>query len=905
MWVNCPFNLILVSKQTIEVVSCGTHQGCGFVPEQNQDMISFRSSSSAISSDSYDRAAVAAYYKQRPVPKVQSGFSCWSLCAQSEDVGGTTELTPIVEQQDTTMGFLEKTNTYSVGMAAQLGDEAFADETPNVSLSEFLSRPAKILTFTWNESDAIGTTHQLSPWQQFFSQTAILNKLTNYAWLKCDLKIKIMVNASPFYYGAMIASYFPMLNFRAETIIQDAGTRWLIPTSQRPHAWIYPQNNEGAEMTLPFFWKANWLSTLVQQDFYDMGILNFINYTLLSSANGISGTGVTVTVYAWAENVVVSGPTAGLIMQAKDEYGTGPVSSVASAVATMAQALSAIPVIGKYATATQVGASAIAKVSSSLGFSNPPVIADTMPLQPTPFPVLASTEQSHPIQKLTIDPKNELSVDPGVAGLKPVDELSISHLVQRESYLTTVTWATSAAADTILFQTAVTPVMFDMDASTNNLLYQVPMCWVAQMFQFWKGDVIFRFRFVCSQFHRGRIRISYDPSGNATQNIGTTAVTQSTVFNEIIDLTKDTNVEVRVPYNQALAWCKTFQPTAPSQIPWTISSTPSFDHTPGITNGTLNMRVLNALTAPVASSTIQCLVSVRGADNCEFAGPIDVFRRYSTFAAQSLDEYEQTVSSEIIAGTAPSMPSKARYLVNHGEHLTSLRQVLRRYSIARYDSWQTASPAVLSYYRSTFSRMPLAYGFDPSGQYTAKGLTATTTTFPYNMVQVHPICWVSMCFIGQRGSINWSFNVESGSPIRSLSVGRNSGTQGIGTGTGVNAGGTTSVNSDWFVSSASLYNNSASGSALTNQLTNGGLNIQCPMYSAYKFNTTNPTTASNPSSAQDDMVYQLLKLNILYNSVTSPSVQLFQYAAIGTDWSALFFLNVPTIVVYAGNPVPV
>lgn len=836
-----------------------------------------------------------------------ANISCcgWNLCPQSEDVGGTTELSVVTEQQDTTMGFLEKTNSYAVGMASQLGDEAYADETPDISLSDFLSRPAKILTFTWNEADAVGTEQTISPWELFFSRTAILNKLTNYAWIKCDLKVKILLNASPFYSGAMIASYFPLPNFRSETIVNDAGTRWLIPTSQRPHAWLYPQNNEGAEMTLPFFWKANWLSTISNQDFLDMGTLNFINYTTLSSANGASGTGVTVTVYAWAENVVLSGPTAGLMLQAKDEYGTGPVSSIASAVATMAKSLAAVPVIGKYATATQMGASAVAQVASSLGFSNPPVIADTQPLQPTPFPVLASTEQSHPIQKLTIDPKNELSVDPSVAGLAPIDELSITHLAQRESYLTTISWPSSAAADSLLFQTAVTPVMFDMDSSANPLLYQVPSCWLAQMFQFWRGDVIFRFRFICTQFHRGRVRVTYDPSASSAQNIGTTSVTQSTVFNEVIDLTKDTNVEIRVPYNQALAWCRTFQPTNASQIPWSLSTSAVYSHTVGITNGMLNMRVLNALTAPVASSTIQCLVSVRGAENLEFAAPIDVYRRYSTFIPQAGDEYEETPCVSVIAGAAPSKANPARYLVNHGEHLTSLRQILRRYSVARYDSWQTSSTGSIAYYYSRFMRTPLAYGFDPNGQYTAKGLIATTTTFPFNEVQVHPISWVSMCFLGQRGSINWTFNVESASPIKSLSVGRNSGTQTIATGGASLAGGSPSVNSDWYVSTAQFYNVTASGNALTNQLTNGGLNVQCPMYSAYKFNTTYPGNSSTTSYGQDDSAYQLLKLNMLYNSTTSPAVQLIQYAAIGTDWSALFFLNVPTIFVYASNPVPV
>jgi hypothetical protein len=835
-----------------------------------------------------------------PIPN-QGGFVAQSDETTPDMSGADSGVTETTNQ---TVSFLDEGMSYNVGAVAAHPSVATADALTGVELGSFLSRPAQIATFTWNESDAVGTSHTYNVWQLFFNNTNIQNKLANYAWLRCDLKVKVMVNASPFYYGAMIASYQPLPNFTPSTITNDTGTRYFIPYSQRPHAWIYPQNNEGAELTLPFVWPKNWLSTLVNQDFIDMGQLTFLNYTALASANGATGAGVTVTIYAWAENVVLSGPTTGMLLQSKDEYGKGPVSSVASAIAAAAQSLARIPLIRPYATATQMGASSIARAASALGYCNTPVIEDTRPVRPSPCPVLASAEQGYPLDKLTLDPKNELSIDPALVGLGPADELNISSLVGRESYLTTTTWSSTNAVDTLLFQSAVTPVMFDMDASTQAKLYLTPSGWVSQLFEFWRGDMIFRFRFIATQFHRGRVRIVYDPSGSSAQNVSSATATQVTCFNEVIDLTKDTNVEVRVPYSQALAWCKTLRPTTTSQIPWTTSSTATFNHVSGTTNGQLVMRVVTALTGPLTTTSVPVLISVRAAENLEFGAPQDIFPRYSQFAPQSLTEYDATMSSQVVTGTS-STDDPHRFLVNHGEAIVTLRQLLRRssYSVNYNDTQGPANSFNWTQYN--FHRLPRAYGFDPNGMNTVKGLITTGTNYQFNIVGNHPITWVSMCFVGTRGSVNWTANCVTGSIISSstpsFSIGRYStlatylltafGSPGTGISTGTVA---------LWALKAFRYN-SAAGLALTNPTTCSMLTAACPMYSAYKFQTTDKGNISAATS-QDDSQLNSFVLNARNFCGGNNGFEL--YAAIGTDFNVHLFLNVPTLWVYTADATP-
>jgi len=838
-------------------------------------------------------------------PQVNCDSCCMRFWFQSaNEVEGTTETANISEKQNETVTFLESTSNYSTGSAASHPASAIADATPDVSLTNFLSRPVKIYSYTWNEADAIGTAATIYPWQLFFNNTTIKQKLDNYAWLRCDLKVKIMVNASPFYYGATLVSYLPLPFFKSTTIVNDAATRYFIPLSQRPHLWIYPQNNEGGEMTLPFFLYKDYMTTVSNDNFIDMGALTFTNITSLDSANGAVGTGVTVTVYAWAENVVVSGPSAGLMLQSKDEYGRGPISSVASAVASAAKALSRIPIIKPYATATQIGAEGIASIASKLGYCNTPVISEAQPFRHITIPVLSSTEQGYPVDKLTIDPKNELSVDPQIVGLPPIDELNIQHLIGKESYLCTTTWSSSSSADTLLFQTAVAPSMFDIETSANPKLYQTPLCFVANLFQYWRGDIIFRFRFICTQYHRGRVRIVFDPSASAAQNITTTALTQPMCFNEVIDLTKDTNIEVRVPYNQAFAWLQTSQPTSSTQIPWTISSTPTFNHVEGRSNGTMVLRVVTALTGPLATTSIPVIVSVRGAENLEFAAPHDLPQRYSQFAPQSKDEYEVSESQKIIAGNAPSGDIPEKYLINFGEKIFSLRQILRRYNLTSVRMYPSIATNVWQVGYHNHSAIPIQPGYDPAGQYSAKGLIATATDFPYNYVTQNPLTYISSAFIGYRGSVFYVVTNNSngtGSTASNMRVVRLSSVANPGYGVVTTLGTNLNTTAKWFTYD-NFSNESAGGQAMVQSNNTNGLNYSCPMYSRYKFLSLDKISPTSTTWNDDDR--ELFQFTTTIPASSSIKTIVYEHVAIGTDFNCHFFINVPTFYVYSAIPNP-
>jgi hypothetical protein len=826
---------------------------------------------------------------------------CHTMCViQSEDeiVSGTTGASENVMQTTT---FIDEMEGVSQGEPAVVNDYEVQDVVTSASLAQFLSRPVRISSITWNESDAVGTTTTLSPWNLFFNNPAIKYKLNNYSFLRCSLKVKVIINASPFYFGAMRVCYQPLPAFKKTTIQTNAAVNQLIPYSQQPGIWISPQHSEGGEMTLPFFYQKNFLRIQVAQDFTDMGTLRLITYTGLASANGVTGQGVSVQVYAWAEDVVIAGPSLGLAMQSQDEYGTGPVSGPASTVARFAGMVRGVPIIGKFATATEMGARAVSGIAKLFGYTNVPVIDNTAPYRPSAFPQLASPEIGFPTEKLTLDAKNELTIDPTAIGLSGHDELSTEYLVSKDSYIASLTWQTSTPVDTPLFTSRVTPFQFVNDGASVNKLYMTPLSMVANCFAAWRGDLIFTFKVVASPYHKGRIRISYDPVSSTVQTAGDVG---SAVFNTILDIGQDSEVEVRIPYQQALAWLALNTNFGTGNIPFTTSTTPTLTNVDTYDNGLLSVKVLTLLTAPVATSVVPILVFVRGAENMEFANPQEVGSLFSPFQVQSQDEI-----SEVNMGETSDIVLLDRNRINFGECVKSLRPLLRRSVLHEFQQPNVTAANTFGTIRYVHSRFPSYYGYDPNGTLQAKGTVVPASTFNFNWTNNTVYNWVANCYIGQRGSGHVHYNVFNDVPYSYMMASRiNDGNavQAVALTVASQAVGTASANAARW---RTLNFSTQPGAAMTNQFTQSGLSVSYPNYSQYKFESTEPGNMTKPplagTAAADGSILELAQLTIGYDTNTNQDllVKVAKYTSVGTDFNLYFFLNVP-VWNYFSQPLP-
>jgi hypothetical protein len=209
-----------------------------------------------------------------------------------------------------------------------------------------------------------------------------------------------------------------------------------------------------------------------------MGKVTVHDFDVLHHANGGEDP-ITVNVFVWAEDVVLSVPTTALVDGLQqgvtqsgvsdyplDEFGfpsyvqqaaskqkkkgptkkvnntmsgdefvkDGLISKPATAIANAANALSMIPMIAPYAKATSMVATRIGQVAKIFGYSRPQVLEDTRPYVPRYMGNLSNTDTPEPLVKLSVDSKNELTIDTRVMGLGGEDELAIAAIAQRPTF---------------------------------------------------------------------------------------------------------------------------------------------------------------------------------------------------------------------------------------------------------------------------------------------------------------------------------------------------------------------------------------------------------------------------------------------------------------------------------------
>jgi hypothetical protein len=812
--------------------------------------------------------------------------------------------------------YVDENEGLTVGRSASEAGST-VDATVGSDISDFFSRPVRIDTRSWLESDVPGVLGAaINPWSLWATNTYVKNKLNNYAFFRGNLHVKIVINASPFYYGMVQVSYLPRQTDKPTTVVVDTGLRYLIPFSQRPRLVLDPQRGEAGELVAPFIYTKNFLDCTTAADFAAMGVLDYLVYSQLQSANGVSGTGITITTYAWATEVTLSGPTVAFAAQSEfiaqsDEYGEGCVSKPASQIAGAATYFEQIPIIGPFATATRIGASAVSAIARLFGFTNVPVIADTIPQRPEAFPKFANSEIGFPLEKLTLDPKNELSVDPRVVGMPTGnDEMMISSIAMRESYLTSVTWATTDAVDAVLFWSRVNPKLYDNDngalVAGQQLVYMTPMCMMANMFDHWRGDIIFKFKVVASKYHKGRLRISFDPSKFTGQDLSTVVQSTNIVRTAIVDIGETNEIEFRIPYQQALQFLVNRPSLSAANKGWAANT--AFGVYPAdsnFDNGAISLRVLNILTAPVASSNIKILVYVRAAENIEFANPtpVDPNNTLSPFVPQSQEFREETTELSLEMGKTKTHPEN-QYTVYFGENIRSLRQLMRRYELHSTKQYAITpvDGATNRYLKNWMYPPPTSPGFISTGTETAFKIVGTGAT-GYNFCFYTMIAYVSNAFLCYRGSINWSFNtLTDGVSLPEIKVERKNAIIAQATYSVTTA----SATAPSATARELLFNTGpgTSGQAITNCNTQSGFNVALPMYSGHKFHYCVPGNANLGVSTDGSGLEAVQLESMILANTNTPDTTVIQrqYVSIGTDYSLHFFLNVPVLWIYSAVP---
>lgn len=685
--------------------------------------------------------------------------------------------------QQQIVGFSDQNQQWTYSVDNPLDDVHMTADNDDASLANFFSRPIKIASINWTVGATFGTT--INPWNLYFENLRVVNRITNYNLLRAKLCVRIMINGNGFHYGRALASYRPLYN-RDDYIAWRYG---LVPedtigASQRMHVWIDPTKSQGGTICLPYVYYKNAMN-IVEQEWRDMGELDIASVTSLEHANGGTDS-VTISVFAWAEDVSLSIPTiaepGSLAPQAVlydeqaeyEEASSGPISGPAGVVQRAAGALAVIPQIRPFALATEMAAGAVGGIARMFGMSRPVDTAPISSYKPTYAGNMANANTLDTSTKLTYDVKQELTIDPIACGLGNADEMTLTSIAQRESYLTQFPWNTTDVPETLLWNCYVEPLLFDASGTEQHY---TPMAWSALPFKNWRGSINYRFQVVASSFHKGRIKVTYEPylsAGGATE--------YNTQYTHIIDLAKERDFTVTINWGQEYSYLERDEFFS---VPFSTSALGASRH--GEANGIIMVSVVNDLTTPSATlSDVAVLVSVSAGDDFEVANPDDTLDTVTFFTPQgngtveywdkltlycqqadldnadndlTLEEsapVQQVVETEMATKLSTSDNAQRIYFA---DPITSVRQILKRY--------EHYLPIAQNGIAGTFEtrtivglpNFPLYRGYAGSGA--LHNANAPVDPTPYNFTNTTMMNWFTPLYLCRRGGIRYKFLYSS------------------------------------------------------------------------------------------------------------------------------------------------
>lgn len=894
--------------------------------------------------------------ENRDVQEVQSA---------TEKVSDVTEEST-QDQQEQNLAFSDPVDQIKLIVGQKLSDKTYmvSKTTTQDDLTNFLSRPIRIFSKVWDVNESPDYVNSFNPWLLFLSDTKVVNKLETFKLLQGTLNLKFIVNGTPFHYGRMFVGVLPTyydnnnilidpVTTTATTNMYDGNTLTLKSInpmacfySQRPHIFIDPATNQPQAIEWPFFVPGNYIDITDLKTINRMGSIEMWELSKLKHANGASDA-VEIAVFAWMTNVTFAGLTATSpataqsasepkatkkkkksskppVMDGPEKPGPGEyakdglISGPASTLKEFADYFTEIPYIGKFAKATSIASGAVSQIAILFGFSRPPVLSDTVFVRPQNIGNMANYHGADPIQKLSLDPKQELTIDPGTVGLTAEDQMSFGYIAKKEAWIDNFQWNATTTQNTgLLYSVLVHPMVKpSFLVSGEAVTCQTPLSMVALPFKYWSGSLKFRFQVIASQFHRGRLLFVYEPN---VATVGTVADTNDR-FSHVVDISEEKDFTFEINWTQQDAYRSTGIDYLTSNVsiegPGGSLADPD---AVAYANGRLNVYVVNQLATPTDGANVEINVFISAGDSFEVKAPS---YNLTNFAYSREDvpvgppDLAQSGSERIEAGATvtqqenfpeqdtmyvlngtPTCMTSEQSDVYFGEAIVSARSLMKRYCFHRVLC--TEENEVVGIFNNdwTINNVPngpgQTYGSSPASP------ISQSSVGNYNICALTYIRYFMSAYAGFRGSIRWkiTFFNEDGD-IMSVKVTRSEG----------NSTNEESATRLCFGAATSVYDaqqrfleqdtnlHALTGTMCTAGNVNPTLEYEVPYYNNYRYSDCSAPYAGDSDAAAE---WIQCRHQVSYTSrheANNNFSWIELYCATGEDFSLFFFIGAPPLL---------
>lgn len=663
-------------------------------------------------------------------------------------------------------------------------EELYDDD---MSLKHFFRRPVRVAAGNWNVDGVLDT--RFNPWANWANNARISNRLNNFRHFTGELHVKIVISGNPMSWGAAMMSYWPNPNpsFAVTSEPQHLTDYTfygdLMKASQRPHVMINPTTSTGGELTIPLH-SLTEVADLTTNAFANWGQLWLVSLAPLRQLSSTKA--LNWTIYAWCENVMLSGPTqvnmSGLSAQAGAEQEKGSLSQTLGVIAKAAGAARSVPVVGKWMTAAQMAAKLGADVAFAFGFSKP---LSQHPTQRTveAAPDICTHDGLDVGYHLGTSPNQQMPVDLESVGFGGEDMMEFKNIAKIPSLIYTASWDAAVTKNSLLFSMPVSPLLNWRGTRplTNAVATQLtPMGLVAANFKYWRGSLRVRLQIAANVFHRGRLLIVWDAA------LTPTLTEEHVVKSMIVDISETRDFQFDIGWCSQGAVALTCKDDAGLKIDYQVKTTPI--NATLYNNGVLSVYVLNELVSNVTSTTainVHAWVSMPDIEVFEPTGQmIESFSLYPTAptVALALEPVSEEEPLELQSGgvededvfkpdVVPALvPKRERTVVGQvtSDVTCSFRKLLKRYAFVRCLNYsQVAAAGDFVQIRVHNAVTPVAYG--PG--YTISGWDGTLTN-TRKTIPLTPIAFVTQSYTFWRGSVRAGFSGMNTGALNTFTVAR-------------------------------------------------------------------------------------------------------------------------------------
>lgn len=507
-------------------------------------------------------------------------------------------------------------------------------------------------------------------------------RLTGVHGIRATVVITLQVASTPFHQGLLALSFQPgSAHNTANCWSRSSESATAV---NLPHVRLDLAVDTMVQLRIPYLGVREYslVRSTVDEPIYGHIALNYLSP--IASVVGLAAPGYQILVHL--EDIELFGATpqnfTAVNLQAgkklspiteEFENETYPFSSAAMALSRSVKWISkGIPAISSIGGPTSWFIAKAAGAIRSFGFAKPTITEPVMRTMLGDSAMENNVDCAAPFSVVGPLSTNTLRISPAFAGTD-IDEMSLGFVTTQWGMLQHFPINTTNAKGTLLYMAPITPsaMWFRNGGSApycnryaptvadagNNSFMSTSLFFASSFFRYWRGSLRFRFTFVKTKMHGGRVMVGFNPYtdnlsdvnayGNArtTLEVGDYGVNGPNPFaySKIFNLRDDSVLEFEVPY---------------------VSSAPylTFPNS----SGSIFMYVVDALQSPaMVANSINVVVEVCAGSDFELANPIGP--RYPVHPAGTV----KVQSGKMLSG-APDAISEFTI----GESIQSLKQLI-------------------------------------------------------------------------------------------------------------------------------------------------------------------------------------------------------------------------------------